>query len=232
VIRILTAALLLSFPSPGFATSEQPVPVTIAECREGGCSCYESELAVSDIEIVLGASMPGGAERPIVVDDGSDLFWADASLENIVTVYGGNGACPFTQLPVPEDGIWASQSRFVSLSCGQATGMLRAMMEPHMNDEIPPRVNWEGIFDGGIYFRSWIAANPDPEHVPASFHQTSAVVSEASYTYNSESGPMFHTARLELLSPRLFRADWYTNSLLRGQSCNWHIRSIVRRLEE
>jgi hypothetical protein len=228
----MTATLLLFITPTGVAASEQPVSVMIAECREGGCSCYESELPVSDIEVVLGVSMPDGAERPIVVDDGTALFWSEVSLEDIQIVYGGSGTCPQTQPLRPEDGIWARQSRFISLSCGPATQMMRAMMEPHLNDEIPPRVTWGGIFDGAFYFRDWMAANPDPEQILAPFRQTSDTISEGTSTYRGESGSMLHTYRLELLSPRLFRADWRVDGQVGGLSCNWHIRSMMRKVGE
>jgi hypothetical protein len=232
MIRIVAAFLLLALSLAANAESEQPFAVTIAECGEGGCSCYDSELTIPDIEVVLGASMPDGVERPIVVDDGSGLFWSEVSLEDIETIYGGDGTCSQAQSLQPEDGIWSRQSRFIFLTCGPATQMMRSMMEPHLNDEIPPRVIWDGVFDGSVYLRAWISTNPDPEQVVVPFRQTSATVSEGAASLRGESATMHHAYHLELLSPRLFRADWRVTAQVRGQPCNWHIRSMIRKIAD
>ena len=110
--------------------------------------------------------------------------------------------------------------------------MLRAMTEPHLNDEVAPRVVWGGVFDGAIYQNAWMAANPDAENVLAPSRQTSATISEASVTYSADGGTLFTTYRFELLSPVLFRADWHMSTKMDGVDCRWHIRSRVRRISD
>jgi hypothetical protein len=104
-----------------------------------------------EMEIILDTEAPAGMQ-PIIVDFfGGELQWLRTPLVDLDFLSGGDGTCSAEAPLLPADGIWSSHSRFVSISCGAATAMLRASTEPHLNDEVAPRVVWGGVFDGAIY---------------------------------------------------------------------------------
>jgi hypothetical protein len=229
MIRLMTIAITLTLSAPAFASDESRPPVTIVDCREGGCKCTQSPISLSDLEMVFGEA-PAGME-PILVDFDGDMSWSHVPVDDIDIVHGGDGSCSAEAPLQPEDGVWSSHSRFVSVSCGPATALMRASGEAYLNTDVAPRVVWGGVFDGSIYQRAWMAANPDVENVAVPFTQTSVTVSEGSATYSAEGGSMLNTVRFELLSPRLFRADYHMSSHhSEAGPCGWHIRSMVRKV--
>lgn len=233
MIRKILMSIVLVLATPAYAAGETSLPVIFADCREGGCRCIESPLSITEMELILGAGAPAGMEQPIVVDvDGGELIWSHISLFELDMISGGDGTCSAEAPLSPEDGVWASHSHFNAISCGNATAMLRAMTEPYLNDEVAPRVVWGGIFDGAIYQAAWMIANPDTENVLAPSRQVSATVSEAHVTIPVEGGSMETSYRFELVSPRLFRADWNMSSQIGGEPCSWHIRSRVRKISD
>jgi hypothetical protein len=110
--------------------------------------------------------------------------------------------------------------------------MMRSMMEPSLNSAAPARVVWNEMLAGETYQRAWAMANPDAENVIPSFVETSATISEGSMTISGESGTMLNNYRFELLSAKLFQADFYMTSQMRGEHCGWHIRSLVRKVTD
>lgn len=231
ILPIMPASIMLALLVPAFAWAETDVPVIFADCREGGCNCTETSLSIAEVEILVEAEMPSGMDQPVVMDmnDGTGLSWSNVPTSELDAIWGGNGDC---DIPMPLDGVWESQSRYISISCGDATAMLRAMTEPYLNDDAAPRVVWGGVFDGEIYQRAWMVANPDSENVLAPSRQISRTVSEATVTVSGEEGVLETRYRFELLSPSLFRGDWHVKSQINGQPCNWHVRSMVRRISD
>jgi hypothetical protein len=229
MIRTIVAAIILTLSSP--ASAESPPQVTIVDCRQGGCSCNQSPISLSDLEMVFGDA-PSGME-PVLVDMNGEMSWSHVPMGDLDLVHGGDGSCS-TEAPLrPEDGVWSSHSRFISISCGRATDLMRASGEAYLNTDVAPRVVWGGVFDGSIYQRAWMTANPDGENVVVPFTQTSATISEGSATYSAEGGSMLNRVRFELLSPRLFRADYHMSSQhTQAGPCSWHIRSMVRHVSD
>lgn len=232
MFRLMVALLSLGISTPAFSDDSGAAIVTVAECGSGGCNCTESALSVAEFEVILEADAPVGVEQLVVVDIGDSFNWSFVTIEELELMFGGDGSCSIEAPPVPEDGLWESTARFVSMSCGDRTEMMRTMMEPHLNDDAPARVVWGGKFDGAIYQRAWMVANPDAENVAPPFAQTSPTVSQGSTTMSAEGGSMQNSYLFELLSPRLFQADFRTTSQMQGKACDWHIRAVVRKISD
>lgn len=151
MVRKIIITIVLALATPAYAAGETPPPVIFADCHEGGCRCIESPLSITEMELVLGVEAPAGLEQQIVVDFyGNELSWSQISIAELDLISGGDGTCSAEAPLLPEDGVWSSHSRFVTLSCGAATEMLRASTEPHLNDDAAPHVIWGGVFDGAV----------------------------------------------------------------------------------
>ena len=214
---LVLGAVVLMSPMAASAT-------TVADCTiSAGCTCVDSPLSPSDLEVLFDVPPPPDAATQVfVVQDGKGI-WSKLSISDIDITAGGDGNCAGPLRP--EDGVWTASSVITNMVCGSGTAMMRSMMEANLRKEKPARVVWGGTFDGKIWETAWLAANPDPEATPLAWQQVSEVETKGSV----KMAGMTSDYRMILLTPKSFRAEWSFRARNEEGPCNWDVVNMVRK---